>query len=86
MLGWRKTERPTPVQCSYCRKLLAARLAHRLEPSPRVLTTLGAVPMKSIGWFCSRRCVDAYESRFRVILEPEAWGEVEARLGCELAG
>jgi len=42
-----------------------------LVPEAAQLTAQGAVPMKRVGWFCSRECVGAYEFRFRVILEPE---------------
>jgi hypothetical protein len=82
MMGFRwRTERCIPVRCSFCRKLIAGRFSDGLVPSPRELTTVGAVPMKDVGWFCSRRCVSEYESCFRVILEPEPWGAVARRIG-----
>jgi hypothetical protein len=80
MLGFgRRAERGIPVRCGFCRELIAVRLERGLMPGPRELTAVGAVPMRRTGWFCSRRCVSAYEVRFRVILEPEAWSTVESR-------
>jgi hypothetical protein len=80
MMGFvTRTEGSTLVHCSFCRRLLAGRFADGLIPNPCELTGLGAVPMKHVGWFCSHHCVREYESRFRVILEPEAWGAVEPR-------
>jgi hypothetical protein len=79
---WGLPSRPTgtPVRCSCCRKGIAVQVDNVLVPTVRQLTALGALPMKRVGWFCSRACVGAYEFRFRVILEPEPWSSVEARL------
>jgi hypothetical protein len=80
MLGFgKRAERGTPIHCGYCRQLVAVRLEQGLMPGPRELTAVGAVPMRRAGWFCSRRCVSAYEVRFRVILEPEAWNAGDSR-------
>jgi hypothetical protein len=61
-----------PVRCNWCRATLAAQGPAGLLPSASELHTQGAVSVKRLGWFCGRRCVAAYESRFRVILEPES--------------
>jgi hypothetical protein len=70
----RRLERGEPVHCGFCRAQIALRLEQGLHPAPRELVAAGAVPMRRVGWFCSRRCVGAYEFRFRVILEPEPFG------------
>jgi len=75
MLGLRRRGTVgAPVHCSFCRKRIALRLEHGLQPPPPELLAAGAVPMRRVGWFCSRSCVGAYEFRFRVILEPESLG------------
>ncbi len=76
---WILSKRPvrTSVRCSFCRRARHG-VDEVLVPEAKRLTAQGAVPMKRVGWFCSRECVGAYESRFRVILEPEPCSAYEA--------
>jgi hypothetical protein len=71
---WRLSKRPvqTVIRCSTCLKSIAVRVDETLIPSAPTLTAVGAASMRGVGWFCSRDCVSAYESRFRVILEPDS--------------
>jgi hypothetical protein len=68
-----------PVRCNWCRAHLALQTASGLQPPASELNEHGAVSVKRLGWFCGRRCVTAYELRFRVILEPELLGSAEPR-------
>jgi hypothetical protein len=61
-------------------RALAIHADHSWVPCVRELTSLGAMPMKRVGWFCRRDCVSAYEFRFRVILEPETSSALESHL------
>lgn len=78
---WGLSKRPlrTSVRCSFCRRAIATQVDEVLVPRAEQLTAQGAVPMKRVGWFCSRACVGAYEFRFRVILEPESYFALEAK-------
>jgi hypothetical protein len=60
-----------PVRCNWCRAQLAVQSPQGLFPTAPELHAGGAISVKSLGWFCARRCVASYEARFRVILEAE---------------
>jgi len=78
--SFRKREvQAAPVRCNWCRAPLAVQSPGGLKPSALELQALGALSVKRVGWFCSRRCVGSYELRFRVILEPEAVDAPEPR-------
>lgn len=68
----RRQARTEPVRCNFCRAQVALQNGAALQPSAADLHASGAVSVKRLGWFCSRRCVTLYEARFRVILEPDA--------------
>ena len=68
-----------PVRCNWCRAPVAIQSAGVLKPTAVELHTLGAVLVKRLGWFCGRPCIRSYETRFRVILEPEALEGAETR-------
>ena len=81
-MGWSfrmREANAAPVRCNWCRAPLALQGPGGLTPSPADLHELGAVSVKRVGWFCSRRCVGSYEVRFRVILEPETLDGQEPR-------
>jgi hypothetical protein len=66
-----------PIRCNWCRANLAVQTPGGLVPPAPDLHARGAIAVKRLGWFCGRRCVTAYEVRFRVILEPESTGATE---------
>jgi hypothetical protein len=68
----RRQARAEPVRCNFCRAQVAMANGGALRPSADELYGSGAVSVKRLGWFCSRRCLTLYETRFRVILEPDA--------------
>jgi len=71
---WKLTRRQAqaePVRCNFCRAQVATQNGAALQPPAADLHASGAVSVKRLGWFCSRRCVTLYEARFRVILEPD---------------
>jgi hypothetical protein len=80
---WKLSKRApqgAPIRCNWCRAQLAVQSPGGLAPGAAELHAQGAVCVKRLGWFCARRCVAAYEARFRVILEPELQGgSVEPR-------
>jgi hypothetical protein len=75
-LGKREPQE-APVRCNWCRAALAVHSPAGLRPAAIELHAHGAVSVKRLGWFCGRRCVSAYEARFRVILEPESQSGTE---------
>lgn len=75
----KRSPQGAPVRCNWCRAPLAVQSPTALQPSASELHARGAVSVKRVGWFCSRRCVASYEARFRVILEPESQGSAEPR-------
>ena len=79
---WNLTKRApqgAPVRCNWCRAHLAVQGPGGLAPTAEELHAHGALSVKRLGWFCTRRCVVAYETRFRVILEPELQTSAEPR-------
>jgi hypothetical protein len=75
----KRSPKGAPVRCNWCRAPLALQSAGGLQPAASELHARGAVSVKRVGWFCGRPCVQAYEARFRVILEPESQGSGEPR-------
>jgi hypothetical protein len=67
-----------PVRCNWCRATLALQGARGLQPAASELHAQGGLAVKRLGWFCGRRCVTAYEQRFRVVLEPEVANDADA--------
>jgi hypothetical protein len=79
---WKLTKRQpqgAPVRCNWCRAALALQAASGLQPPASELNARGNLAVKRLGWFCGRRCVTAYEQRFRVVLEPEVAGDADIR-------